>query len=149
MYRRKKHEILGCSRRIILKCILDIYDVNTWTRMDCVRYDVRSAMRVTMLSLWVVTPCSLVGWHRRFGETCCTHLQPPKPCYQPWSPHGVTTQNNMFVKLRIVSSGRVLWTEYHRRHKYVYAFLAGCAVARLGTVQPGSARHGTARLGSG
>jgi hypothetical protein len=40
-------------------------------------FEVLTAVKLSMLALWVVTPCCLVGRYQRFGET---------------SPHGVTTQ---------------------------------------------------------
>jgi hypothetical protein len=39
------------------------------------RFDVLTAVRMSMLLLWVVTPCELVGRYQRFGETYCLHLQ--------------------------------------------------------------------------
>jgi hypothetical protein len=36
---------------------------------------VLTAVKISMLSLWVVTPCRLVSRYRRFGESYCLHLQ--------------------------------------------------------------------------
>jgi hypothetical protein len=41
-----------------------IWDVRFWR-----------LMKISILVLWVVTPCGLVGRHQRFGEIYCLHLQ--------------------------------------------------------------------------
>jgi hypothetical protein len=65
------------------------------------RFEVLTAVKISTLVFWVVTPCGLVGRYQRFGGTHCHHLQhfgrllqyvPPKRWYIPTSPHGVTTQ---------------------------------------------------------
>jgi hypothetical protein len=50
-----------------------------WTMMAC--FDLLSCLRfealtALMMMIWVLTPCRLVGRHRRFGVTYCAHLQP-------------------------------------------------------------------------
>lgn len=30
---------------------------------------------ICQIAFWVLTPCSIVSWHRRFGVSCCLHLQ--------------------------------------------------------------------------
>jgi hypothetical protein len=47
-----------------------------------VKFEFLTAVRMTTLFFWVVTPYRLVGRYQRFGEAYCLHLQ---PC--------VTTQN--------------------------------------------------------
>jgi hypothetical protein len=39
------------------------------------RFEVHTAVKMSMLVFWVVTPCELVCRYRRFGETYCRHLQ--------------------------------------------------------------------------
>jgi hypothetical protein len=41
----------------------------------CVRSEVLTALKMTMLFFWVVTPCGLVGRYQHFGETYCLHFQ--------------------------------------------------------------------------
>jgi hypothetical protein len=38
-------------------------------------FEVFTAVRMKMLSFWVLTPCRLAGGCKRFGETYCLHLQ--------------------------------------------------------------------------
>jgi hypothetical protein len=40
-----------------------------------VRLEVLTALKMTVLFFWVVTPCRLIGRYQRFGETYCLHLQ--------------------------------------------------------------------------
>jgi hypothetical protein len=40
-----------------------------------VRFDVLTAVRMTMSFSWVLTPCRLVGRYQRFGETYCLHIK--------------------------------------------------------------------------
>jgi hypothetical protein len=39
----------------------------TWSHF---RFEVLTAVKMSMLFFWVVTPCGLVGRYQRFGETC-------------------------------------------------------------------------------
>jgi hypothetical protein len=39
------------------------------------RFDVLTAVKMSMLVFWVVTPCGLVGRYQRFGGTYCLYLQ--------------------------------------------------------------------------
>jgi hypothetical protein len=41
----------------------------------CVTFDVLTAVKMSLLVFWVVTPCVLVGRCRCFGGTNCLHLQ--------------------------------------------------------------------------
>jgi hypothetical protein len=45
------------------------------TTQIIVSFEVLSAVRMTMLFFWVVTPCRLVSIYQRFGEIYCIHLQ--------------------------------------------------------------------------
>jgi hypothetical protein len=49
----------------------------TWRngRIALGRYEVLTAVRISMLVFWVITPCALVARYQHFGETCCLHLQ--------------------------------------------------------------------------
>jgi hypothetical protein len=38
------------------------------------RFSVLTAVNMSMLVYWVVTPCGLVGRYKRFGGTYCFHL---------------------------------------------------------------------------
>jgi uncharacterized membrane protein YqjE len=38
-------------------------------------FEVLTVVKMTMLVIWVVTPCGLVGRYQRFGQTYCLHLQ--------------------------------------------------------------------------
>jgi hypothetical protein len=40
-----------------------------------VRSEVLTAVKVSSLAFWVVTPCGLVGRYQRFGGTYCRHHQ--------------------------------------------------------------------------
>jgi hypothetical protein len=40
------------------------------------RFEVLAAVKMSMLFLWVVTPCRLLVRYHRVGETHCLHLQP-------------------------------------------------------------------------
>jgi hypothetical protein len=51
------------------------------------RSEVLTAVRMSILVLWIVTPCGLVGTYQRFGETYCLHLQ------------GVTRKKNNIVNM--------------------------------------------------
>jgi hypothetical protein len=44
---------------------------------------------LSMIVFWIVTPCRLIGRHRRFGGIYCLHLQ---VWYLPKTPHGFTNQ---------------------------------------------------------
>jgi hypothetical protein len=33
------------------------------------------SLHVQIVVLWVLTPCTLMGWHRHFRGTCCLHFQ--------------------------------------------------------------------------
>jgi hypothetical protein len=57
-------------------------------RTFIVRFEVFTAVKMSMLFLWVVTSCR----YQRFEETYCLHLQGLKRWYLPTSLHGVTTQ---------------------------------------------------------
>jgi hypothetical protein len=39
-----------------------------------VRFEVLTAVKMSMLVFWVVTPCGLVRRYQRFGETYCLQL---------------------------------------------------------------------------
>jgi hypothetical protein len=43
------------------------------------RFEVLRAVQMSVLVLWVVTPCGLVGRYQRFGGTFCFHLQDLSP----------------------------------------------------------------------
>jgi hypothetical protein len=53
----------------------DIIKVNPKERGCRLRLDVIMAMKMTLLSFWVMMPCRLVGKYQCFGETYCLHLQ--------------------------------------------------------------------------
>jgi hypothetical protein len=38
-----------------------------------VRFQVLNAANMRMAVFWVVTPCSLIKFYRRFRDTCCLH----------------------------------------------------------------------------
>jgi hypothetical protein len=40
------------------------------------RFEVLTAVKMSILVFWVVTQCGLVGRYQRFGGTYCLHLQP-------------------------------------------------------------------------
>jgi hypothetical protein len=80
------------------------------------RFEVLTAVKMSMLVLWVVTPFRLAGRYRRFGETYCLHLKgckwrqyfPLKNYHPPTSPHGVTTQKTNIDK---VIQSVLVWTK--------------------------------------
>jgi hypothetical protein len=39
------------------------------------RFEVLTAVKMSVLFFWVVTLCGLVGKYQRFGGTYCLHLQ--------------------------------------------------------------------------
>jgi hypothetical protein len=41
----------------------------------CMRFEVLTAVKKSMLVFWVVTPCGIVVKYQRFGGTYCPHLQ--------------------------------------------------------------------------
>jgi hypothetical protein len=43
----------------------------------CVKLEVISAVKVSMLVFWLITPCGFIGRHRRFWQTCFF-------CFLPW-----------------------------------------------------------------
>jgi len=43
-----------------------------------INFRVTSAMKIQVPIFWVVTPCSVMGGHQRFGGPCCLHLQSEK-----------------------------------------------------------------------
>jgi hypothetical protein len=50
---------------------------------------------MSIVVLWIVTPCSLLGGHQRFVGTYYLHIQgyiPSKICQPLTRPHDVTTQ---------------------------------------------------------
>jgi hypothetical protein len=38
-----------------------------------IRIEVHMTVKTSLLVLWLVTPCGLLGRHRRFGRICCLH----------------------------------------------------------------------------
>jgi hypothetical protein len=40
------------------------------------RFNILTAVKISMLVFWVVTPCGLVGRYHRFRGTYCLSLQP-------------------------------------------------------------------------
>jgi hypothetical protein len=42
------------------------------------RFEVLTAVKMSMLVFWVVMPCGLVGKYQRFGGTYCLHLFSPE-----------------------------------------------------------------------
>jgi hypothetical protein len=43
--------------------------------VSCVKFEVLTAVEISLLVFWVVTPCGFVGICQHFGETYCLHLQ--------------------------------------------------------------------------
>jgi hypothetical protein len=41
-------------------------------------FEVLTAVKMWIMVLWVMTPCSLVDGYQRFGESCRFHLQVEK-----------------------------------------------------------------------
>jgi hypothetical protein len=42
-------------------------------------FEVFTAVKISMLVFWVVTPCGFVGRYKRFGGIYCIHLQGLRP----------------------------------------------------------------------
>jgi hypothetical protein len=40
------------------------------------RHEILMAVKVSMLTFWVVTPCELIVRYKRFGRTHYLHIQP-------------------------------------------------------------------------
>jgi hypothetical protein len=59
---------------------------------------------------WVAMPCGLTGTYQRFEEmriqSRCRQCVPPKLCYLPTSPHGITTHNTNIDVFLLVN---LLW----------------------------------------
>jgi hypothetical protein len=75
------------------------------------RYKVHTAMKMSMLVLWVVTPCELVGRYQCLAGTYCLFspedggsifLRNIGICLQ--NPHGVTTQKSNIEIISNVSN---------------------------------------------
>jgi hypothetical protein len=49
---------------------------NTKGQQKEVRFEVLTAMKVSMLVFWVVSPCGLIGRYQSFGGTYCIHFSP-------------------------------------------------------------------------
>jgi hypothetical protein len=43
--------------------------------ISTLRFEVLTALKMSILVKWVVTPCGLVGRYQRFGGTYCLHRQ--------------------------------------------------------------------------
>jgi hypothetical protein len=58
------------------------------------RCDVLTAVNMSMLVFWVVTPCRLLGRYQRFGKHTVPifRVKVPKRWYLPTSPRDVTIQ---------------------------------------------------------
>jgi hypothetical protein len=66
------------------------------------RFEVLTAVKMSMLLFWIVTPCGLVGRYQGFGGTYCFHLQ---GWYLPAGPHGISTQKTKIdLKILCLSS---------------------------------------------
>jgi hypothetical protein len=48
---------------------------NRYKTEQWLRFEVLTAVNMSMLVFWVVTPRGLIFRYQRFGETCCVHLQ--------------------------------------------------------------------------
>jgi hypothetical protein len=58
------------------------------TKWFKVRYEVRAAVKMSLLFLWDATPCGLVGRCQSFGDTFLS-------IFRAEDPQSVTTQNNV------------------------------------------------------
>jgi hypothetical protein len=56
------------------KILTFFHNVIRLTPID-MRFEVLTAVKMSMLVFWVVTPCELVDRHQRFGGAYCLHLQ--------------------------------------------------------------------------
>jgi len=66
---------------------------------------------IYQIAFWVLTPCSIVGWHRRFGVSCCFHLQSDGSIFLQNA--GVNPWPYMVSKPRIFVILFVLFTVLH------------------------------------
>jgi hypothetical protein len=84
-----------------------------WSGLRAGKFD------LSVLVLWVVTPCGLIGRYQCFGGTYCLHLHPWRwrhyVCLKCWclptSPQGITTQKtntDIFTAMRTSNFIQVL-----------------------------------------
>jgi hypothetical protein len=110
--------VLGCPAVAYLLFRLDYAGITGWMVVTMIMllrdicYEICKVVIVRILVVWVVTPCSLLGWYRCFRETCFLYLHPwrlkqhvpPKHRCLRTRLHGVTTQKTWIWMTEVIGT---------------------------------------------